>query len=148
MNKQTNPYLEKILRFRILFLITLLFICFISIGIFFAFDTNTKHTAINKENLYKTWKIARVYQKGKLVLNDASYENLRLRINRDSTAEWIRPNYTEKIIFWISADGNTLIKETEDGINDIEEVYEVNADKLRFGKRSIEAHYEYVLIPE
>ena len=33
-------------------------------------------------------------------------------------------------------------------IDDIETIYELKKDKLRFGKRNVMAHYEYVMVPE
>lgn len=148
MSKEPNPYIEKLLRFRIILLISLLFLLFFSIGIFFSLDTGTSNTLINKEHFYKTWKVLRFYQNGKLVVNDKKFENLRLRINKDSSADWIRPENTLTTHTWVSEDGSKLIKEDEESLKEIDVVYEIKEDRLRFGKRTVHAHYEYVLVPE
>jgi hypothetical protein len=90
----------------------------------------------------------RFYQNGKLVVNDKKFEDLRFRINKDSTAEWIRPENTLMLRIWVSEDGSKLIKEDDESLKDIDVVYEIKKDKLRFGKRTVESHYEYVLVPE
>ncbi|WP_018344339.1 hypothetical protein [Cytophaga aurantiaca] len=148
MSKEPNPYVEKLLRFRIVFLLVLLFLLFFSIGVFFSLDTATSTSLINKDNFYKTWKVLRFYQNGKMVVNDKKFENLRLRINKDSSAEWIRPDNTLTMRIWVSDDGSKLIKEDDESLKDIDVVYEIKEDKLRFGKRTVESHYEYVLVPE
>lgn len=148
MSKEPNPFIEKLLRFRIVLLLVLLFLLFFSIGVFFSLDTGTSNTSINKEHFYKTWKVLRFYQNGKLLVNDRKFENLRFRINKDSSAEWIRPENTLKLKIWVSEDGSKLIKENDESLKDIDVVYEINVDKLRFGKRTVESHYEYVLVPE
>jgi hypothetical protein len=148
MSKEPNPYIEKLLRFRIIFLISLLFLLFFSIGIFFSLDTGTSQEGINKAHFYKTWKVLRFYQNGKLVVNDKKFENLRLRINKDSSADWIRPDNILSMRIWVSEDGTKLIKEDEESLKDIDVIYEIKEDKLRFGKRTVQAHYEYVLVPE
>lgn len=148
MSKEPNPYVEKLLRFRIVLLIVLLFLLFFSIGVFFSLDTGTSNSKINKTHFYKTWKVLRFYQNGKLVVNDKKFENLRLRINKDSSAEWIRPDNTLTMRIWVSEDGSKLIKEDDESLKDIDVVYEIKEDKLRFGKRTVESHYEYVLVPE
>lgn len=148
MSNEPNPYFEKLFRFRIVILIVLLFLLFFSIGVFFSLDTATSTSVVNKENFYKTWKVLRFYQNGKLVVNDKKFENLRLRINRDSSADWIRPDNTLSMRIWVSEDGSKLIKEDDESLKDIDVVYEIKEDKLRFGKRTVESHYEYVLVPE
>lgn len=149
MSKEPNPYFEKLLRFRIVFLLVLLFLLFFSIGVFFSLDTATSSpSVVNKDNFYKTWKVLRFYQNGKMVVNDKKFENLRFRINKDSSAEWIRPENTLKLRIWVSEDGSKLIKEDDESMKDIDVVYEIKENKLRFGKRTVESHYEYVLIPE
>jgi hypothetical protein len=148
MSNEPNPFVEKLLRFRIVLLIVLLFLLFFSIGVFFSLDTGTSHSAINKQHFYKTWKVLRFYQNGKLVVNDKKFEDLRFRLNKDSTADWIRPDNTLTLRIWVSEDGSKLIKEDDESLKDIDVVYEIKEDKLRFGKRTVEAHYEYVLVPE
>lgn len=148
MSKEPNPFFEKMLRFRILILIALIFLLFFSVGVFFSLDTGKSSEQINKDLFYKTWKVQRFYQNGKLVVNDKKFENLRFRINKDSTGEWIRPDNTLTLNIWISEDGSKLIKEDDESMKDIDIVYEISEDKLRFGKRTVESHYEYVLVPE
>lgn len=148
MSKEPNTYVEKLLRFRIVLLIVLLFLLFFSIGVFFSLDTGTSNESINKIHFYKTWKVLRFYQNGKLVVNDKKFENLRLRINKDSSAEWLRPDNTLSMRIWVSEDGTKLIKEDEEAMKEVDVVYEIKENKLRFGKRTVQAHYEYVLVPE
>ncbi|WP_299247847.1 hypothetical protein [uncultured Cytophaga sp.] len=148
MSKDPNPFFEKLLRFRILFLIILLFSLFLSVGIFFSLDTGDSNSTIHKEYFYKTWKVKRFYQNGKLVVNDKKFEDLLFKINKDSTAEWIRPDNVLEMRLWVSEDGSKLIKEDDESMKDIDIIYEIKENKLRFGKRTIESHYEYVLIPE
>jgi hypothetical protein len=148
MNSEPNPFMEKLLRFRILFLIVLLFLLFFSVGVFFTSDTGDSNSTIHKEYFYKTWKVKRFYQNGKLVVNDKKFENLLFKINKDSTAEWIRPDNVLKMHIWVSDDGSKLIKQEDESLKDIDIVYEIKEDKLRFGKRTVESHYEYVFIPE
>lgn len=148
MSKEPNPFFEKLLRFRILFLIILLFSLFLSVGTFFSLDTGDSNSTIHKEYFYKTWKVKRFYQNGKLVVNDKKFEDLLFKINKDSTAEWIRPDNVLEMRLWVSEDGSKLIKEDDESMKDIDIIYEIKENKLRFGKRTIESHYEYVLIPE
>jgi hypothetical protein len=148
MSNEPNPFMEKLLHFRILFLIVLIFLSFVSVGVFFTLDTGDSNSSMNKEYFYKTWKVKRFYQNGKLVVNDKKFENLLFKINKDSTAEWIRPDNVLKMRIWVSDDGSKLIKEDDESLKDIDIVYEIKEDKLRFGKRTVESHYEYVLIPE
>ena len=148
MSKEPNPFIEKLLRFKIVILIALLFLLFFSIGVFFSLDTGTSNAVINKEHFYKTWKVLRFYQNGKMLVNDKKFEYLRLRINKDSSAEWLRPDNTLSMRIWVSEDGSKLIKEDDESLKDIDVVYEIKEDKLRFGKHTVESHYEYVLVPE
>jgi hypothetical protein len=148
MSKQTSPFVEKLLRFRILFLILFLFLLFFSIGLFFSIDTGDSKSDANRDHFYQTWKVKRFYQNGKLVINDKKFEHLRFRINRDSTAEWIRPNNVLKLRVWINPNGTQIIKEDDESMEDIDAVYEIKKDKLRFGKRTVESHYEYVMVPD
>lgn len=148
MSKQRHPYIEKLLHFRIVILIIVLLIIFISFGIFFSIDTGNHTSDKNKDNFYKTWKVLRFYQNGKLVVNDQKFKNLRIRFDRDSTAEWIRPNSIQKFKSWITDDCSQIIKMEDEIIPDVDFVYEINKDRLRFGKRNVMTHYEYVLIPE
>jgi len=148
MSKQAHPIIEKLLHFRIVILIIVLFMIFLSVGIFFSIDTGNNTSGKNKDDFYKTWKVQRFYQNGKLVVNDKKFEDLRIKINRDSTAEWIRPNSTQKFKTWVTEDCSQIVKLEEDVIPDVDFVYEISEDRLRFGKRNVMTHYEYVLIPE
>lgn len=148
MSKQLHPVMEKLFHFRIIFLIAFLFLLFFTVAVFFTIDMGSSQSDNKKKNFYRTWKVLRFYQNGKLVVNDKKFEQLRFRINDDSTAEWIRPNNTIKIRAWVTADGSQIIKEDEEFMTDIDNVYEIREDKLRFGKRTLESHYEYVMVPE
>jgi len=148
MVKYSNPFIAKIFRFRILLLILLIFLMFISIGLFFTLDTGSGKSDKHTSYIYQTWKVQRFYKNGKLVVNDKKFQNLRFRVNPDSTAEWIRPNSNLKMKMWINSNGSQLVKDMGTSIDDIETIYELKKDKLRFGKRNIMSHYEYVMVPE
>jgi hypothetical protein len=149
MSKQQHPYIEKLLRFRIIMLIGFLFLLFLFMGVFFSIDTGHNYTDKNKENFYQTWKCVRYYHNGKLVVNDEKFQNLRIKINHDSTAEWIRPNGTQKYRSWINEDASELVKiDPESNIPEVDHVYEIRKDRLRFGRRNVMTHNEYVLVPE
>ncbi len=148
MSKQLHPIIEKFLHFRIIFLISFLFLLFFTVAVFFTIDMGNSHSDSNRKNFYRTWKVLRFYQNGKLVVNDKKFEELRFKINDDSTAEWIRPNGTITLRAWVNAEGNQIIKEDEEFLTDIDYVYEIQENKLRFGKRTLESHYEYVMVPE
>ncbi|ABG58029.1 hypothetical protein [Cytophaga hutchinsonii] len=148
MSKQLHPVIEKLLHFRIIFLIAFLFLLFFTVAVFFTIDMGNSQSDSTRKNFYRTWKVLRFYQNGKLVVNDKKFEELRFKINDDSTAEWIRPNSTITIRAWISPEGNQIIKEDEELLTDIDNVYEIQENKLRFGKRTLESHYEYVMVPE
>ena len=146
--KTRNRFILKLFRLRILLLILFVFLTFISIAVFFSIDNGGSGTDKNTDNIYQTWKVQRFYKNGKLVVNDTKFKNLRFRINRDSSAEWISPNKTQRLRLWVSPDGSQLIMDNGLSIEDIETVYELKKDKLRFGKRNVMSHYEYVLVPE
>ncbi|MBC7450529.1 MAG: hypothetical protein H7259_03475 [Cytophagales bacterium] len=148
MVKHSGSFIEKIFRLRILLLILLLILIFISIGLFFNYDTGTSFLDGHPDNIYQTWKVQRFYKNGKLVMNDKKFQNLRFRVNKDSTADWIRPTNTLTMKLWVTEDGSKLIKDEGETIDDIETVYELKKDKLRFGKRTVMSHYEYVMVPE
>lgn len=148
MSKQPSPFVAKLLRIRILLLIGFLFLLFLSIGVFFSIDTGNSKSDKNRDNFYQTWKVLRFYQNGKLVVNDKKFEHLRFRINKDSTAEWIRADNVIKLRAWINEDASKLVKVDDELIEDIDAIYEIKKDKFRFGKRTVESHYEYVMVPD
>lgn len=148
MGKNSGSFIEKLFRLRILLLVLILFLVFICIGFYFNYDTGLNSGNDATDNIYQTWKVQRFYKNGKLVVNDKKFQNLRFRVNKDSTAEWIRPSNTLKLKLWLTTDGTQIIKDNGESIEDIETVYELKKNKLRFGKRNVMSHYEYVMVPE
>ena len=103
--------------------------------------------SINIKNIYNTWKIVKYYKNGKLVVNNGKYQNLRFRVNPDGTADWIKEGYESNFPFSISQDGSQLIANNGGSIENVETIYELSENRLRFGKRNILSHYEYVMVP-
>jgi hypothetical protein len=101
----------------------------------------------NVNNIYNTWKIVKYYKNGKMVVNNHKYENLRFRVNKDGTADWIKEGYEANFPFIITKDGSQLIANNGGAIENVETIYELSQNKLRFGKRNILSHYEYVMVP-
>ncbi|MFN6945759.1 MAG: hypothetical protein ACK4ND_12500 [Cytophagaceae bacterium] len=116
-------------------------------SLFFTYNHKTGDEAFNPENIYKTWKVQKFYRNGKLVINDAKYSKLRLKVNKDGTAEWIRDGHSLPISFKITPDGSQIIIDDGYTIEDVETIFELTSEKFRFGKRNAITHYEYVMIP-
>jgi hypothetical protein len=115
--------------------------------LFFAFNPEKNTSGNQTEYIYNTWKVHKFYKNGKLVINNKRFENLKLRVNRNGTADWIRPEGKLTLSFRINKDGTQIYTDDGFSIEDIESVFELNQDKLRFGKRNIISHYEYVMVP-
>ncbi|WMJ75188.1 hypothetical protein RCC89_18755 [Cytophagaceae bacterium ABcell3] len=130
----------------------IILICFSLVSIFmaslfFTYNLDSKKQAFDTENLYQTWQIKKFYKNGKLVLNDPKYDNLRLKINRDGTAQWIREGESLYISFEVTPDGSQIIIDDGYTIENIETIFELSKEKFRFGKRNAITHYEYVMVP-
>jgi protoheme ferro-lyase len=115
--------------------------------LFFAFNTGSEPSISNKEYIFNTWKVQKFYKNGKLVINNKRFDNLQLRVNKNGTADWIRPDGKLTLAFRVSPDGTQIFTDDGFSIEDIETIFELKKDRLRFGKRNIIAQYEYVMIP-
>ena len=101
----------------------------------------------NPAYIYNTWKVEKFYRNGKLVLDNNKYSTLLFRVNKNGTAEWIKPDRTLPISFKITPDGTQIITDNGFSIEDIETIFELKKERFRFGKRNIISHYEYVMVP-
>jgi len=115
--------------------------------LFFAFNTGDDSAIVNKEYIFNTWKVQKFYKNGKLVVNNKRFDDLQLRINKNGTADWIRPDGKLTLSFRISPDATQIFTDDGFSIEDIETIFELKKDRLRFGKRNIIAQYEYVMVP-
>jgi protoheme ferro-lyase len=115
--------------------------------LFFAFNTDSDSSIVNKEYIFNTWKVQKFYKNGKLVVNNKRFDELQLRINKNGTADWIRPDGKLTLSFRISPDATQIFTDDGFSIEDIETIFELKKDRLRFGKRNIIAQYEYVMVP-
>lgn len=114
---------------------------------FFIFGyTGEGKKGFNPNHIYQTWKLEKLYNNGKVVEGE-KYEHLRLKFNRDGTAEWIKLGNSQKIKFAIKEDGSQIVIDNGYTLEDIETVFELSETRLRFGKRNILSKYEYVMVP-
>ncbi|HEY8400192.1 MAG TPA: hypothetical protein VIK89_02965 [Cytophagaceae bacterium] len=145
MEKLGSP---KIFRLRIAIIFGFLVVAALMASMFFTY-TNSQEKAINNpEAIYKTWKVVKFYKNGRLVLNDQKYQDLKFRVNKNGTAEWVRPDGSTLLLsFRITEDGSQIIFDDGFSVEDIETIFELHEKKFRFGKRNIASQYEYVLVP-
>jgi hypothetical protein len=120
---------------------------FVGVTLFVIKDANQNSISTIKHHLYKTWKVERLYKNGKVVVDDKKIKSLKLRINPDSTAEWISNKHTLEMKMYLSADGRELITNNGETIENVETIYELSDHKLRFGKKHAISQYEYILVP-
>jgi hypothetical protein len=134
-----------VLKYRYLLLIILVVSAIITISFAVTFSPQKEGVTINPNFIYNTWKVEKLYKNGKLVINSNKYNDLFFQVNRDGSAEWIKGTQRMKLSFIISPDGTQII--TDDGmrIEQVETVFELRPTLLRFGKRTINSDYEYVL---
>lgn len=135
-----------ILRFRYLILLGL-FMIITLVVIYFTVNSQSQSSSkiiANPDFIYNTWKIEKLYKNGKLVVNSNKYKNLFLEIHKNGTAEWTKDNRRLKFNFTITPDGNQIIFDDGMRIEEVETVFELRQNVLRFGKRTINSHYEYV----
>jgi len=116
-------------------------------SMFFFYNNETDSGHNNPEFIYNTWKVEKFYRNGKLVLDNNKYKTLLFRVNRNGTAEWIKPDRTLPISFKITPDGTQIITDNGFSIEDIETIFELTKNRFRFGKKNIISHYEYVMVP-
>ena len=121
----------------------------VAMGSMFFFYTTTPIDSAhnNPDFVYNTWKVDKFYKNGKLVIDNNKYSTLLFRVNRNGTAEWVKPDRTLPISFKITPDGTQIITDNGFSIEDIETIFELTKTRFRFGKRNIISHYEYVMVP-
>jgi hypothetical protein len=134
-----------LLKYKYLLLIVLVVSAIIAISIAITFNRNNERVIINSEFIYNTWKVEKLYKNGKLVINSNKYNNLFFQVNRDGTGEWHKGEQKIKLNIEISPDGSQMVVDDGMRIEEIETVFELRPTVLRFGKRNINSHYEYVL---
>jgi hypothetical protein len=135
-----------IFRFRYLFLLCFFMFAALIVVYFTTHGEGQSNSRLvtNPDFIYNTWKIEKLYKNGKLVVNSNKYKDLYLQINKNGTAEWIKGNNRLKFNFIITPDGNQIIFDDGLRIEEIETVFELRQNVLRFGKKNINSHYEYV----
>jgi hypothetical protein len=139
---------SRFFRYRFVILASVIVMSLITGTLFFAFNSGNESSINNKEYIFNTWKVQKFYQNGKLVVNNKRFENLQLRINKNGTADWLRPDGKQLTLsFRISPDATQIFTDDGFSIEDIETIFELKKDRLRFGKRNIIAQYEYVMVP-
>jgi hypothetical protein len=138
---------SKFFKYRFVILSSFIIMTMITGTLFFAFNPQKSSSINQADYIYNTWKVHKFYKNGKLVINNKRFENLKLRVNRNGTADWIRPEGKLTLSFRISKDGTQIFTDDGFSIEDIESVFELKQDKFRFGKRNIISHYEYVMVP-
>lgn len=114
---------------------------------FLIFDyTGEARKGFDPDLIYKTWKVEKLYNNDK-VIDAEKYKNTRLKFNRDGTAEWIKLGNSQKLKFAIKEDGTQILMDNGYTLEDIETVFELTEDRLRFGKHNILSKYEYIMVP-
>lgn len=136
-----------VLKYRFLILIVIVVSAIITISFAVTFNPKKESAILNPDFIYNTWKVEKLYKNGKLVLNNQKYEDLFFQVNRDGTAEWIKGPKRVKVSFIISPDGSQIIMDDGIRIEEVETVFGLGPKELRFGKRTINSHYEYVMSP-
>ncbi|MFN8416510.1 MAG: hypothetical protein U0U66_09270 [Cytophagaceae bacterium] len=147
MAKSQQEFLEKVLKVRILLLVIVLLFVFLVVAFLFALDAGDQNAEKQKDQIYKTWKVIRYYKNGKLVLNDEKFKDASFQVGKDSNSAWYYSNYSMPIKVWISNDGKSLYSQLGEQDEVVENIYELTSTRLRFGKRTVAAHYEFVLEP-
>jgi hypothetical protein len=151
MNKKILIRLRRSKLFKLRFTLFFTFILFSLMvsSIYFTYNVPKRidPNEVELKNIYNTWKIVKYYKNGKLVVNNKKFQNLRFRVNQDGTADWIKEGYESNFPFVITKDGSQLIANNGGAIENVETIYELSQNRLRFGKRNIMSHYEYVMVP-
>ncbi len=139
---------SRFIKYRFFIFSSLLLFVLLTAALIFTLTATNKKGVNNPDFIYKTWKVQKFYQNGKLVINSKKFSELKLKVNHDGTAEWIRPDGKQVLVFKVNNDATQIYTDTQTNIEDIETIFELKKEKLRFGKRNIISHYEYVLVPE
>ena len=151
MNKKLLIRLKrsKLFKIRYTLFFTFVALSLLVSSVYFTYNIpkRTSTSEVKLDNIYNTWKIVKYYKNGKLVVNSNRFQTLRFRINADGTADWIKEGRESNIPFSITKDGSQLIANNGGGIENVETIYELSENRLRFGKRNILSHYEYVMVP-
>lgn len=145
MAKSQQEFLEKVVKARILLLVVFLLSVFLVVAFLFALDAGNQNAEKQKNEIYKTWNVVRYYKNGKLVINDEKFTNASFQVGKDSNSAWYYSNYSMPIKVWISNDGKFLYSQLGEQDEVVENIYELTESRLRFGKRTVVAHYEFVL---
>lgn len=135
-------------RFSHIFFLALGFISLLMISFLWIGYEDKSYRGFNQDHVYQTWKIKKLYQNGKSVEDDPKFIDLKLKVNRDGTAEWIRPGQKLVISFRLINEATQIILDDGYTIEDIETVFELTESKFRFGKKNIATRYEYVMVPD
>jgi hypothetical protein len=115
---------------------------------YFIYNISSKPKSTDISNIYNTWKIVRYYKNGKLVLDNRKNEYRRFVVYPNGTYKWVNPDVDpDPQPCEISKDGTQLIFENGGTIENIQTIYELSPNRLRFGQRNILSHYEYVMVP-
>ncbi|MCU0416286.1 MAG: hypothetical protein MUE33_03780 [Cytophagaceae bacterium] len=147
MSKSKKELIEKVIKVRILILVGCLLFLFGLVATLFALDAGNQNGAREKNTIYQSWKVRRYYKNGKLVIQDEKFSAAEFQIKKDSNAAWLFPNHSMPLKVWISSDGKYLFSQLGEQIPQQETIYELTEDRLRFGKRTVSAHYEFVMEP-
>lgn len=135
------------IRFGHLILLAIGFVAILMISFFWIGYEEKPKKGFHQDYVYKTWKLKKLYQNGKSVEREPKFSNLKLKVNRDGTAEWIRPDSRLTMSFKVINDGTQIIIDDGYTLEDIETIFELSEEKFRFGKRNIASKYEYIMIP-
>ncbi len=150
MNKRLIILLKNhwVFKIRYVLVLSFLLMSLIVSSFYYTFNTNpaVAKTDTNLENIYNTWKVLKYYENGKLIVNNNRFENLRLRINKDGTADWIKDGYESSIEFSLTKQDDNIYA-NKHSLEGKETIYEIKNDRLRFGRRDQMAHYEYIMVP-
>lgn len=135
-------------RFSHIFFISLGFISLLMISFLWIGYEDKSYRGFNQDHVYQTWRIKKLYQNGKAIEDDPKFADLKLKVNRDGTAEWIRPGQKLVISFRLINEATQIILDDGYTIEDIETVFELTENRFRFGKKNIATRYEYVMVPD
>lgn len=120
----------------------LIFFTMISFLFFPTFSASDKEDAIRF--IYKKWKVEKLYRNGEA---EDHLGDIYLNIKKDGTAEWIRRGKAFPINFRITPDQRHFVLEDPHALENLETIFELKENKIRFGKKNKYTNYEYVLVP-
>src|SRR4051794_13801502 len=99
---------SKFFRYRFVILSSFIITTMIIGTLILAFNPEKNTSGNNAEYIYNTWKVHKFYKNGKLVINNKRFEDLKLRVNRNGTADWIRPEGKLTLSFQINKEGTQI----------------------------------------